>query len=380
MAHSNVSGSVLWAKTAAERIGLDRIQAFEPGNEPDLYSSTNPPKGLGPPQYQGTLTNETYTGNFTRYVDDVKAELGLGEGSWFQAFDTAAHLGDDVLATGYILDVETNFNLGINDGKNVKTVASHYYQTGRGTYADLATGLMQHSTIAYRLNLLRKFIIYLRENHPQIPFIISEVGNSLNPTHDYSYQAVLGSALWAVDFQLYAMSIGIARINWQQIMHSGFDMWLPVDSGDMRKQTFANFYAMPFVGDFIGTGGSTRATQLDTGFENIVAYAAFFDDKPVRVAIVNLNIWDPGDGERPSITVTLNVPADSQEVKVDFLSGTGGAHAGASDITYAGSQWTAASEGAEVKGVRNDSQILDIRDGKVNVEVSNSQAVLVHLL
>ena len=89
MANSNVSESVLWAKTAAERIGLDRIQAFEPGNEADLYTDHHPRNSLGPPRYQGKLTNETYTGNFTKYVEAVKAELGLEDGAWFQAFDIA---------------------------------------------------------------------------------------------------------------------------------------------------------------------------------------------------------------------------------------------------------------------------------------------------
>ena len=52
LASTNVSETVLWATTAAERVGIDRIQAFEPGNEPDLYPATN----LTPPYYQGLLT------------------------------------------------------------------------------------------------------------------------------------------------------------------------------------------------------------------------------------------------------------------------------------------------------------------------------------
>lgn len=376
MAHTNVSESVLWAKTAVEHIGLDRIQAFEPGNEPDLYSSTNPPNGLGPPDYQGKITNETYTGNFTKYVDAVKAALGLEGGHWFQAFDTASHGGP---ANAFILDVKSNFDLGINAGNDIKTVAGHYYQTNGGRSRDLAKGLMQHSHIVRRLDLHRKHIDYLRENHPEIPYIISEVGNSLNRKHDYAYQAVLGSALWSVDFQLYAMSIGVARINWQQIMHSGFDLWLPVDSGNVARQTFSTFYAMPFVGDFIGKLSSTRILSLDTGVESVAAYAAS-DGKDIRMAIVNLDCWDLDDGERPSVTLGLVLPKEYQKIRIDVLGSPQGAHASADSITYAGSQWTADSEGIEVKGVRNDSRILDVRDGMVDVEVWSSSAILVHLL
>ncbi|KAK3716781.1 hypothetical protein LTR37_006131 [Vermiconidia calcicola] len=381
MAHTNVSESVLWAKTAAAGIGIERIDAFEPGNEADLYMDDYGDGALGPPYYQGTLTNESYTGNFTKYVSAVKQALGITEPQKCQAFDTAAHLGDDVLANGYILDVQTNFELGINNGNDIKQVAHHYYQTDGGEYDDLGTGLMQHSAIIARLDLLRKFITYLRDNHPRIPFIISEVGNSLNPTHSYDYQATLGSALWSVDFQLYSMSIGIARINWQQIMHSGFDMWLPVDSGNSSRRVFSNFYPMPLVADFIGNTGSIRAVQLETGQDDIVAYAAYVENEPVRVAIINLNIWDGSDGyPRPSTAFTLGVPIATKELRVDVLGSPHGAHASGDSITYAGSQWTSASEGTEVTGVRNDSMTLKVEGGEANVVVHNSEAVLIHLL
>lgn len=376
LAQRNISETIAWAQSAADGIGIDRIQAFEPGNEPDLYPGTD----LNPPQYQGQLTNETYTGNYTKYVDAIKQAVDIPSEPFFQAFDTAAHLGSNVLATGYILDVETNFDLGIDAGGDIKTVASHYYQTDGGDYEDLGPGLMNHTAIALRLDLLRKFTAYLADNHPEIPYVISEVGNSLNPTHTYEYQATLGSALWSVDFQLYAMSIAIARINWQQIMHAGYDMWLPLDSAGISRRVFSNFYAMPFVGDFIGVGGGTRAAQLPTGVENVIAYVAYADGKPVRIAIVNLDIWDEEDGvERGSRRLTLAVPKGCEKVRVEVLNSPEGAHASADSMSYAGSQWTSASNGVEVTGVRKDSRSLKAKDGKVTVEVEESSAVLVYL-
>ena len=264
----------------------------------------------------------------------------------------------------------------------METVASHYYQTDGGEYDDLELGLMQHSAIANRLDLLRKFITYLQETHPTIPYIISEIGNSLNPTHAYGYQATLGSALWQVDLQLYAMSIGIARINWQQIMHSGYDMWLPVDSGNYSRSVYSNFYAMPFVADFIGvTGGATQMVQLETGVDNVVAYAAFVDGAPQRIAIVNLHFWDTNSvGPRPSVNLTFSIPSDVGDARADLLNSPEGAHASGSSITYAGSQWTSESEGTEIDNVRDDSRTLEVRNDTVQVEVESSQAVLLHLV
>ena len=376
LARRDIEETLLWARTAADGIGIDRIQAFEPSNEPDLYPVPN----LGPPTFQGRLSNETYTGNFTDYVDAIKKAVQVPSGPFFQAFDTSSSIGADAPKNEYILDVETNFDLGINEGNNIKTVASHYYQTDGGQAADLGPGLMDHGAIATRLDYFRRHIDYLSQNHPDIAYTISEVGNSLNPTHAYDYQATLGSALWQVDFQLYSLSIGVTRINWQQIMHSGYDMWLPIDSKEYSRSVYSNFYAMPFVGDFIGRGGGSQTALLDTGVDNVVAYVSYADGKPSRIAIINLNIWDKTDGgKRPSTALKLSVPQGVSAMRAHVLGSPEGAHASGDSITYAGSQWTSESDGEEVKGVRDDSFDVTIKGGQASVEICKSSALLLHL-
>lgn len=380
MAITNASEGVLWAQTVVESIGIDKIHSFEPGNEPDLYPATN----LGPPTYQAAQTNESYVGNFTAFAAAIADAVGVSE-PFFQAFDTSSHFdGSDA----YVLDVPTGFGLGINDDGIVKTVAKHFYQTDGGSAATLATGLMQHSAIAGRLDQLRPAIDWLGENHPDVPYVLSEIGNSLNPTHDYAYQAALGSALWQVDFQLYALSMGVARFHFQQIMHSGFDLWLPQASGTSEPQVFANYYAQPFVTDLVGSSGQAQVARLDLSDEatgNWAAYAAFEDDgdssAPRRLALLNLNYWNSSSStaDRASQTVLVSVPDGVASVTVDLLSSPLGAGAGADSITYAGSQWTYESLGLEVEGVRNDTETLSVEDGQVSITVYQSSAVLVHL-
>ncbi|KAL2274092.1 hypothetical protein FJTKL_03699 [Diaporthe vaccinii] len=378
LAITDINETVLWATTAVEHIGIDRIHSFEPGNEADLY----PSGALGPPTYRGKQDNESYVGNFTTYAAAIANAVDIPSGPFFQAFDVSAHFG---LEDAYILDVPTGFGLGIDDDDVVKTVAHHYYQTDCClTAGDLATGLMSHSAISGRLDLLKPAIDWLKGNKPHIPYIMSEIGNSLNPTHDYSYQAVLGSALWQVDFQLYSLSIGIARFNFQQIMHSGFDLWLPVASGDSQPQVFASYYAQPFVTDFVGSSGKARVSQLnitDEATGNWAGYAVFEDDAPKRLAFVNLNYWNSSSSttERASQTITLGLPDDINTVTVDLLSSPLGAGASADTITYGGSQWTYESLGKEVTGVRNDTEILAVENGQVNITIYQSSAVLVHL-
>lgn len=376
MAITDTSETVLWAQTVVESLGIDKIHSFEPGNEPDLYPATN----LGPPTYQAAQTNESYVGNFTEYAAAIADAVGVTE-PFFQAFDTSSHFDS---SDAYVLDVATGFGLGINDGGIVKTVAKHYYQTDGGSASTLAAGLMTHATIAGRLDLLRPTIDWLRSNNPDIPYVISEIGNSLNPTHDYSYQAVLGSALWQVDFQLYSLSIGVARFNFQQIMHSGFDLWLPQASGTSLPSVYPNFYAQPFVADFVGSSGQAQVASLDLLDEdtgNWAAYAAFEAGVPVRLAVLNLNYWNSSSSttDRASQTLVVSVPDGVTSVTVDLLSSPLGAGAGSDSITYGGSQWTYESLGLEVTGVRNDTETLEVEDGQVSITIYQSSAVLVHL-
>lgn len=380
LAITDVDENVLWATTVVDAIGLDAIYAFEPGNEADLY----PVGSLGPPTYQGVQTNESYVGNFTAYAAAIIDALNLtsDQQPYFQAFDTSAHFDQ---SDAWVLDVETGFGLGIDDDGIVQTVAHHYYQTDGGGAEDLETGLMSHSAIAAHLDLFRGAIDWLKANKPDVPYILSEIGNSLNPTHDYSYQAVLGSALWQVDLQLYSLSIGIARFNFQQIMHSGFDLWLPQASGDSEPQVFASFYAQPFVTDFVGSSGVAQVASLqvsDDSTGNIAGYAAFENGAPQRLAIVNLDYWNSSSSTtaRTAANVSVSLPANVTSVTVDKLSSPLGAGASADSITYAGSQWTYESNGLEVTGVRDDSETLAVTNGQVYISVNQSSAVLVRLV
>lgn len=303
----------------------------------------------------------------------------------FQAFDTAAHVAADSSILCYLLSVETCMGLGIDDDGHTKTVAHHYYQNSGGTAAELATGkgLMNMTFTHWRMDFFHCQIDWLRANRPDLPFVLSEVGNSLPGAYEPWYQAVLGSALWQVDFYLYAMALGVARVHFQQMFADTYQtiMWLPVEYLGTPPHVTANFYAQPFVGDFIGSSGVTTMAQLDVtpAQDSVAAYAAFESGAPQRVAVVNMNYWNATSSgtERPSVEVELSVPDGVSSVTVDHLSSPLGAGADATTITYGGSQWTYESTGTEVMGVSDDTETLTVSDGVVTVAVNASSAVLI---
>ncbi|KAI0975458.1 hypothetical protein F4678DRAFT_470040 [Xylaria arbuscula] len=378
LATRNISEPVAWVQSAVAGIDPSQLFSIQPGNEPDLYTNTFTGAGgvaLHPPNYQGKLTSATYVGNWTAYVSAIKAAVpSVPSGRAFSAFDIASSHKD-------VFPVDTCFGLGIDAGSVIKEVASHYYQGNAGTAATLASGLMNLTATHASLDAFRVRIDWLRENRPEISFVLSEVGNSLQHTHTYEYQARLGSALWQVDFYLYSMAIGIKRINYQQIMHAGYDLWLPVASAGLQPQVFSNYYSQPFLADFIGKSGKTRVAQLSANNPNISAYAAYESGKAKRIAAVNMAYWNSTSSTtaRSNVALEIKVPKNVAQATVYRLTSPAGAGAAADSITYGGSQWTYASLGREVKGVRQDREMLNVTGGLVRVAVADSEAVLVWL-
>ncbi|KAK5630578.1 hypothetical protein RRF57_006293 [Xylaria bambusicola] len=231
------------------------------------------------------------------------------------------------------------------------------------------------------LDKFRGRIDWLRANKPEIGFVLSEVGNSLQPKNTYEFQARLGSALWQVDYYLYSMTIGVKRINYQQIMHAGYNLWLPVASAGFPAQVFSNYYSQPASDTLQGTSGKTRVSQLSVDAANIAAYVAYDDGAPKRIAAINMNYWNQTSSTEARCSVTLDfyVPDDVAEVTVYHLNSPAGAGAAADSITYGGSQWTYESLGKEVKDVRQDTEIVAVEDGVASVIVASSEAVLIWL-
>ncbi|KAH8669070.1 hypothetical protein BX600DRAFT_461192 [Xylariales sp. PMI_506] len=389
LATTNASETVAWVQSAIDNMNADQIFVFEIGNEPDWYSATysGTTGVLGPPDWQAQFTNETYVGNWTERADAIVAGVtNLPAQPIFQAFDTAAHVAAQSSALEYLMSYNVCFPLGINDKGYIKTAAQHYYQNSAGTAATLATGLMNLTFTHERMDYLSQRIAYLEENQPDVPFILSEVGNSLGA--NLQYQAVLGSALWQVDFYLYAMSLGVQRVHYQQMYASAYKprMWMPAagTAAADQPQVYSNYYAPLLVGDFIGSTGSAGVARLDASQygADVSAYAAFEGGEVQRVAVVNMEYWNltSSTGARPSAAVQLTVPDGVDTVTVDHLSSPYGAGADATTITYGGSQWTYESLGFEVTGVRDDSQTVTVVDGVASFAVNASSAVLVSLI
>lgn len=284
---------------------------------------------------------------------------------------------------------------GINNNSRIKAWSHHYYQAkGPLDTPFNITDIMNHSTISSKLEGFAPQISYLQHNTtPPIPFAFTEVGNTIGVSasspHDEApqYAAVnnLGAALWAVDYQLKAMSMGVDRVHLQQLLSAPWNLWIPDESEMVKPQVLPNYYSQPFLADWIGNCGNTSVTEIkvDGGKDDggLSAYAAFEKGELTRVAIVNFDYWSNSTSnmtttERPVQTVRLALPDGVCNAVVQRLTAPGGAYANSS-LTWNDLQWTYPT-GREEK-VGNTSLSLSVSNGGIDVPVAASEAVMVNL-
>ena len=360
LVHRNLDNTVEWTRLSLDAIG-DRLQALEIGNEPDLY---------------GWFGVSAYVKAFLSFEKALTAKFpkALGGKPIYQALDTASGGWNKLRYSDAV-------QAGINSTGRISQVAYHFYQLPDKPNSGmqyLQRRVANHTALVAKMSVFAAKVRYLQENHPGTPFILSEVGNTLG-RQDIEQRNILATALWNVDYQLHGMAIGVTRVNNQQIVLPGFQMWEPVVSDFGPPLVRANYYSQPLVAEFIGKSGITRVSELAIrGTDLLSAYVAYENDKPARIAIVNMELWKAGNGARPSVDLTLSdLPKSAKGAKVYTLIAPDGAYAN-DTLTWRGLQWTYKSNGLEVR-VGEDSESVSVKDGKLGVTVKATSAVIVEL-
>ncbi|KAI0424699.1 hypothetical protein F5Y09DRAFT_353167 [Xylaria sp. FL1042] len=364
--NTTFSRSVEWARAGVNQIGVDNLYALELGNEPTFY-----------PWFSIKEYVKRYQNLQARLIAAIPS---LADKRIFQAFDTASYAAGD-------LTTKLAFQDGLNaNASSIKQVAYHYYQNQHGV-ADFAAlqNYIRHTATKSNITNFLPNIKYLKGNHPAIEFAFTETGYSVGGSGDNDHIKTnnFASTLWSLDFQLCALSMGVSRINWQQILRSDLQMWRPVKTSLGGPRVTPHFYSQPFVADFIGKSGKTRVVELDIGTPQnglYAGYAAYDGGKLACVALLNLDLWDSqrSSDDRPQAKFTLSGLSDGgSNITMHHLNAENGALT-QQNVTYSGLEWTWASRGKQKK-VKNDSKVLKINGTEVDVIVKATQAVLLKI-
>lgn len=198
----------------------------------------------------------------------------------------------------------------------------------------------------------------------------------------------LGAALWTLDFLLYGMSIGIARVSMQLGTNFRISAWQPVDKANHPQAVHGNYYGLAAAAAFVGGAGDLQVSPLAAAADGhpdvVVGYAGYHGGKLSKIAVLNLDVWNSsGDAEeeRPAEHVSLSELGDDvNEVRVSRLTAPLGATAD-TGITWAGRRWTAENNGTEYADGEKPVTI-GVQNGTLarNIVVKASEAVVVEIL
>lgn len=248
--------------------------------------------------------------------------------------------------------------------------------------------LLNHSSIIAQMAPHRENIAFLKSKYPHVSYVLSETGTGLSGASVTPYLGGFATTLFYVDFMLYAMSVGVARVDGTQRPANIHSYWVPA-SGDLTgnpgNEVRAPYYAWPYIADFLGnTNSSAGVVELDVGDEKDQqsAYAVYEDDKLARVALVNLKVWMAGNsGTRGKATFEID-GVDATDAKIARLTAKEGVSARGYDfngtnITWAGEQWAYKIDQGNGHVVGEGWKHLDTTgNGKISVDVSDSEAVM----
>lgn len=349
------------AAYVAQTIG-DRLEFFQIGNEPDLYTKAS--NGTRPPGWSFA----DYVREWTEFAKAIDARV-----------PDARFGGPDVAASS---DWVTRFNAEVPEPIASKLVAltGHYYAEGppddpHVTIDRLLAGSRKMASET------RDIVAAARATHRV--YRMSE-GNSCYRGGKPGMSNAFAAALWAGDYMLKLASLGCAGVNLHggrseflteglgghtpgldsakipQAIHNGF--YSPIQSeAQMPAKAMPVFYGMKFANQFAGC--KMMRSECDWKGANASAYAARGADG-VRVVIFN-------KGEGTSLRIALRGELGTSPVRVWRLEGPrlnateGVTLAGAEIGEHA--QWTPPTEA------------LAPRNGLVEVDVPAASGLMIFL-
>jgi hypothetical protein len=283
----NETNILAYVQGAIEKMGIERVNAIALGNEVQWYEPDA----------------KTYVDHYNQMQEIIRGAIGSPseDGKLFTALDTPDYRDDGPVK----FSVEDTFEAGLKNSKELKYVAEHYYQVGNDDPRELQKGLLNHTTISKKLDQYIPAINVAHANGAE--YILSETGGVLaykDPT-DASFAA----ALWAADFQLYAMSIGVSRITGVQRPTAKRSLWMPEGVDGVTAQVQGTWYALPFVAEFLGNQDvdTRNVVNIDLDSDFLCAYAIFANGKLARVAILNMRRWGDAAGT-PRSSVKVSIP------------------------------------------------------------------------
>lgn len=378
------------------------LSAVEIGNEPDLYKTGTQAKSAfwSPREYDGKWHDFAYSVLDLPGLSNKPFQvLGLASAPVSNGQHAPGQNEPDMnqwqLNRWFNRDNDYTFDYSL-----IQTLSMHYYQTEspQGKLgSEIHQRLMSHKAVVEKMAHYADSINYVTQKG--MKFVMGEVGSSYNgkindgktQTNDFDLEAVLGSALWTVNWMLYAMSQGVARVSMQQGTGFAYAGWQPktLTSRGLPQKWESQAVAAPYYGyllvaDFIGPASEVKMQQVPIANQGddptVLAYGAYEDGKLKRVSILNLKQCGPGSTDCTDTTITLPLPHGATKMSIDKMTGPNnlGTTATGKDMAYAGKTylWSKNGNASPASSEVQSQPQATISNWKVRFSMRTSEAAL----
>lgn len=366
-----LSNALAIAKATLPKIGSN-LDAFEIGNEPDLYPIT----GLRPSNWSAADLVQEWLQIAQNVSSDVLAgnTFGLPDRTFFQggvfAFSNLSK----------VLTIPGIFEAGITDGDYVKSISHHEYFTGSPSDLTLQNAFMNHMAVGDNVTQYANDMETIQKANPNITFNLGETNSDYVNLGLSQYEGVFGNALWMLDYQLTGMLNNITHYNIIQGTTFGYAAWVPVSNGTTQASVRPPFYGHIAAADILGPDIDTDVQVASVPFNTttISTYAVYENGTLSKYVLINLQGWNSTSGEiRPSQDFTIQLPSSITGATSASLTSSMGQQA-VSDITWAGQSYSYENGRLSVSGTMNVTT-LSISSGSISLSVPATEAVVITL-
>jgi hypothetical protein len=325
---------------AVAAVALDRLLAFEIGNEPDLFShEKHRPPGYG---------YEQWLADYRRYKTALRAQL---PGIPFAGPDAAGK-------------TEWVSRFAVDEGKDIVLLTHHYYREGQNPSSTIGKLLGVDPKLQPQLDQLRA-----ASQRCGVPYRICEV-NSFSGGGRPGVSDSMASALWVLDYMFTLATNNCGGVNMETgVNQLGFiSSYSPIGDDEQGHYSAKPEYYGMLAFSVAGHGELLQTEVGPTTAEivkDIKAYATRSKDSALTITLINKGATgailrlDTKSSSRQASVIRLEGPAVDARTQVTL---------GGAEITAAGT-WKASKK-----------EVLSVSSGRLSIPLAGTSAAILNFL
>lgn len=191
------------------------------------------------------------------------------------------------------------------------------------------------------------------------------------------------SALWTLNFFLYAAGLNISSVQMHMTDNSNASAWQPIPFYGNEPFIRPNYYAFAAMAQLIGRGCSTQVIGIPietfpSGYQDrIGVYTTYQGGRLAALVFINTVVANTSDS-KGILTIDLSLPEFADEtLYISYLTADGAD--AAQGTTWNGISYAETGDGSPTLVLADTRNVTISSDGRVSVDVRDSQAVVANI-